>query len=295
MSKKTDAISSMRSAAMAVGGSQGTRTARLGTAERFTREMYSQGKQITGPEGIAQRHVAAYVAARQQAGISIRVIQNELSHIRGIMRGCGREQAAMDPNISNAALDASGASRAGTKVAATEQQYQAARSALAPISPGIAAALALERTLGCRAAEAIRSPPSLRTWERQLIAGQRTTIVFGTKGGRSRESHPADRLAALAAVKEAKVLVKAQGGKLIPGTLRQALTAYRNTMHRHTSITGHQLRYAYAQDRLNDYRQQGYSEKEARALTSVDLGHGDGRGTYVKAVYSRSSADDDSK
>ena len=293
MSKKTEAISSMRSAAMAAGGSQGTRTARIGTAERFTEEMYAQGSQITGPEGIAQRHIAAYVTARQRANISVRTLQNELAHIRGIMRTCGREQAANDLGILNAALGVSGSSRAGTKVAATEVQYQAARSAVALISRGIAAALALERTLGCRALEAIRSPRSFKTWQRQLAAGQRVTIIYGTKGGRTRESHPAGREAAIAAVKEASAVAAGQGGKLIPGSLKQALTSYRNTMRRHSPISGHQLRYAYAQDRYEEYRQQGYSQHEARALTSIDLGHGDGRGRYVASVYSRSPADAD--
>lgn len=35
------------------------------------------------------------------------------------------------------------------------------------------------------------------------------------------------------------------------------------------------------------YARDGYSEKEAYALVSMSLGHGDGRGRYVKAVYCR--------
>lgn len=36
---------------------------------------------------------------------------------------------------------------------------------------------------------------------------------------------------------------------------------------------------------MQAYRNEGYSEREARVATSLDLGHGDGRGRYVASVY----------
>jgi|GEM_PF-5099753 len=33
------------------------------------------------------------------------------------------------------------------------------------------------------------------------------------------------------------------------------------------------------------YQAQGHSEKEVMAMVSMDLGHGDGRGRYIKLVY----------
>ncbi|EIQ7941507.1 DNA-binding protein, partial [Salmonella enterica subsp. enterica serovar Typhimurium] len=33
------------------------------------------------------------------------------------------------------------------------------------------------------------------------------------------------------------------------------------------------------------YEEQGLSHKEALAVTSTDLGHGDGRGIYIEQVY----------
>ncbi|MFN7050350.1 DNA-binding protein, partial [Proteus mirabilis] len=51
--------------------------------------------------------------------------------------------------------------------------------------------------------------------------------------------------------------------------------------------SNHGLRYAYAQDVEKYYLSQGVSPKEAYALTSMDLGHGDGRGDYIKRVYSQ--------
>ena len=47
----------------------------------------------------------------------------------------------------------------------------------------------------------------------------------------------------------------------------------------------HSMRYAYARDRHNAYMKLGFSEKESLAMVSMDLGHGDGRGDYVKRVY----------
>ncbi|MBB9446857.1 DNA-binding protein, partial [Escherichia coli] len=44
-------------------------------------------------------------------------------------------------------------------------------------------------------------------------------------------------------------------------------------------------RYAWAQDAIRHYLAQGFSEKESLALTATDLGHGDGRGRWVKQVY----------
>ncbi len=40
----------------------------------------------------------------------------------------------------------------------------------------------------------------------------------------------------------------------------------------------HSLRYAYAQDAIGHHEKQGFSIEEAWALTSMDLGHGDGHG-----------------
>ncbi|EJN8733548.1 DNA-binding protein, partial [Salmonella enterica] len=47
------------------------------------------------------------------------------------------------------------------------------------------------------------------------------------------------------------------------------------------------LRYAWTQDAIRHYLEQGFSDREALALTAMDLGHGDGRGRYVVQVYGR--------
>lgn len=292
MSKRSDARSSARGAAKAAGGAHLTKQGRLGTLTRLIRHLHAHGFHVSGPEAIREKHVAHYVQARRTEEIAMRTLQNEVAHIRSAMRAVGRGQAAASPTITNAALGIAGSSRAGTKTAATQEQYLAALAAAAEVDAGLAVALKLERTLGLRGAEAIRAGPSLATWERQLSAGERISVVFGTKGGRDRESHPAERHQALEAVREARAIAKSRGGKLLAAsTLKEAMTYYRNAMHRHVTprsgICAHALRYAYTQDRMTCYRAEGFSEVEARAKASIDLGHGDGRGAYVAQVYSR--------
>ena len=36
---------------------------------------------------------------------------------------------------------------------------------------------------------------------------------------------------------------------------------------------------------MNYHMKRGFTKEEAQALTSMDLGHGDGRGHYVARVY----------
>lgn len=80
-------------------------------------------------------------------------------------------------------------------------------------------------------------------------------------------------------------LVTRADGAVTTG-LKQAISIYKNLCER-AGIQSHGARYAFARERMQAYRDQGYSEREARAATSLDLGHGDGRGRYVASVYAR--------
>lgn len=290
MSKRSEARSNARGAAKAAGGAHLTKQARMGTLGRVLQHLHEHGFQVSGPDSLREKHLAHYFQARRAQGVAVRTMQNEAAHIRGAMAAVGRGQAAQSPTISNKALGISGSSRKGTKTGATPEQYLAAVAAASALDPGLTAALKLERTLGLRGTEAVQCGQSLPRWERELIAGKPVTIVRGTKGGRRRESEPAGPALALEAVREARAVANARNGKLIDSSnLREAMTWYRNAMHRHITpaagITGHCLRYAYAADRLAAYQRAGDDRREALAQTSIDLGHGDGRGQYVQAVY----------
>ncbi|MFC3816642.1 integrase domain-containing protein [Lysobacter sp. GCM10012299] len=292
VSKRTKAVSAARGAAKDRGGAHLTKQARMGTMGRLFALLHDRGYQVADVEGLREKHIALYFDARKSEEKKVRTLQNEASHIRGAMRAVGRAQAADSPTISNKALGISGSCRDGTKVAASDEQFRAALEIAKGIDAGLVALFKLERTLGLRGAEAVQSGPSLSTWERQLAAGERVKVIFGTKGGRPRDSRAPDLEKASGAVREALAVAAKRGGKIIDKRgLKAAMTWYRNTVHRHVTepldLQAHALRYAYACDLLDLYQKEAFSMAEADAQTSMDLGHGDGRGRYVRKVYGR--------
>jgi hypothetical protein len=290
MSKRTKAIASVRGAAKAAGGAHLTRQARAMIMTRLVDTLYDRGIQVTGIDGLRERHIVAYLDARKDEGVRIRTLQNEASAIRTSLSASDRKQAAASKGLSNDALGISGGSRMGTNTAATLDQFTRGLQAAYQRDPGLAVCLKLERTLGLRGAEAVHSCKSLRDWEKQLAKGERVYVLHGTKGGRPRYSQPADREKAVEAVREARLLAKQRGGHLLEkASLKQAYTYYRNSMHRYISpaagATPHALRYAYTRDLLAHYEAEGHDRAEALSITSTDLGHGDGRGRFVEDVY----------
>ena len=216
--------------------------------ERLFAFLHDRGYQVADVEGLKEKHIALYFEARKAEGKEVRTLQNEASHIRGAMRAVGRAQAAESPTISNDALEISGSSRDGTRVAATEEEYQAALEIAAGVDEGLVAVFKLQRTLGLRGAESVQAGRSLATWERQLAAGGRVTVLWGTKGGRRRESRAPDMEKALEAVREALAVAAKRGGRIIDRPrLKAAMTWYRNTVHRHVTdpldLQAHALRY----------------------------------------------------
>ena len=116
-------------------------------------------------------------------------------------------------------------------------------------------------------------------------------LIYGSKGGRVRDIHPADRQRALQAVTRALDVAKDCRGVLIDKpNEKEAMYRYHNVMRaagfcgKHS---GHSLRYTFAQGQIVAYQEKGFSRADALAKTSMDLGHGDGRGRYVARVYGR--------
>ena len=114
-------------------------------------------------------------------------------------------------------------------------------------------------------------------------------MVLGTKGGRPRDTLIQDAGAVKQALDNAIAVTERRNGRLIDAaSLKQAMKYWRNQTLR-MGLTGkyspHSLRCAWAQDDIRRYLAQGFSEKESLALTATDLGHGDGRGRWVKQVY----------
>ncbi len=70
------------------------------------------------------------------------------------------------------------------------------------------------------------------------------------------------------------------------GGLKEARSIYHSWAFR-SGIEPHSARYAFAQDQQRGYIAAGFSPREALIAVSHDLGHGDGRGRWVKSVYMR--------
>ena len=146
--------------------------------------------------------------------------------------------------------------------------------------------------MGLRSQEAVQCCQSLKTWKKVLERGEtRLAVVFATKGKRPRETVIQDTGAVKKALDNALSVAEQRNGRLVDQpSLQKAMNYWRREIAK-AGLTGiytpHSLRYAWAQNAMRHHLAQGFSDKEALALTSMDLGHGDGRGRYVVQVYGR--------
>ena len=299
MSRKTELEADLKRVGYQLGGAHLTRQARSATLGTFATTMRELGYGIRTARQIGGKHLAAFVAHRAARGISARTCANELSHLRAVLVQVGKQGLARNPAYSNSALGIGRGSRIGTKQPLSDAAIQAFQERMEQLGrPGIGATLELQRALGLRESEAIRAgqTETLSRWQRELRERGAVRVVEGTKGGRPRDVHPANLDRAIAAIQRAETVLQATGQRYLvaraDGTaatgLKQAIGVYRNLCHR-AEVQSHAARYAFAQERVQAYRAQGYSEREARAATSQDLGHGDGRGRYIASVYVRSA------
>lgn len=290
MSKRSDALRSASRAARAAGGSHLTIEARERTLRNVVNSAHNRGQKVPDINKIREKHIAAWVREQQSAGRSNRTLQTQLSAIRSGLRAAGRDGLAKSTGISNTAFGINNASRVGTRAPATAEQANQAYQAAAQSDPGLAAMVRLQQTLGLRVNEAMHAGPSLSTWQRQISAGERVSLTFGSKGGRPRSILPIDRQAAAEAVAEAKQIASNRNGRLLQHENRKEADKFvRNQWNRQikpkAGITSHQLRNSYAQAAVQHYEANGLTRAEALARTSLDLGHGDGRGRWVERVY----------
>ncbi|MFC3394479.1 integrase domain-containing protein [Brenneria rubrifaciens] len=276
------------------GGSHKTVHDRLKIAERLVSHLLSLNIQIRTVQHLKAKHIECYIAGRLEQGITLRTLHNEMAAVRVILRTAGRAKLADAERLSNKALGLGGASRDGTRKAITPERYQVALATLQQKDAGLALTLQLARMMGLRSQEAVQCSQSLKTWAEALERGdEQLTVIFGTKGGRPRQTRVLDREALTQTVNQALAIAATRNGRLInKPDLKSAINRWRSQ----TALAGlkgqyspHSLRYAWAQDAMCYYQQQGFSNREASALVSMDLGHGDGRGRYIQQIYGKST------
>jgi len=283
----------MKRLAQQAGGSHKTVHDRIALAQRFCeRLVVAQNIQIRRVEQLKARHIEGYIRERLAQGITKRSLQNEMAAVRCILKQAGRDRLAQHERLSNRSLGLSGASRNGTKRAITPEHYRHVLETARAKDPGLAAALELSGLMGLRSQEAVQSAQSLKTWKQALERGEsRLTVVFGTKGGRPRETIILDAIAVKKALDSALTVAENRYGRLIDKPDLKSAMKYWHSQASRLGLTGayspHSLRYAWAQEAIRYYLARGFNEKEALAMTAMDLGHGDGRGRYVVQVYGR--------
>ncbi|EEC9781140.1 integrase domain-containing protein [Escherichia coli] len=259
---------------------------------RFAESLAKMNVQISSAAQVKVRHIELYMRSRNN--VSGRTRENEMSAIRVMLRQAGKYKMAdpEHPRLSNKALGISGSSRKGTKKLITDERFREILQRVEAKDKGVAAVVKLSRYLGLRNEEAIQSAKSLRTWKKALQRGdEKIRVIFGTKGGRERMTTVVDRDNVLDAVNYALKYASEHNGRLIDrDNLKSAMDYYLNTLRRYGELKGrdetaHSFRYSYAASAMKYHIMNGYSYKEALALTSIDLGHGDGRGRYIEQVY----------
>ncbi|EHW4936450.1 integrase domain-containing protein [Escherichia coli] len=282
----------MKNLAQQAGGSHKTVHDRIAMAGRFCEQLMELNIQIRYVHHLKAKHIEAYIQMRLAQGIQKQTLHNETAAIRKILTQAGRNKLAQSERISNKSLGLAGVSRNGTRKAITPEYYQQVAETARLKDAGLAATLELARLMGLRSQEAVRCSGSLKTWREALAHGDtRLTVVLGTKGGRPRDTLIQDTGAVKKALDNAIAVAERRNGRLIDAaSLKQAVKYWRNQTLR-MGLTGayspHSLRYAWAQDDIRRYLAQGFSEKEALAMVAMDLGHGDGRGRWVKQVYAQ--------
>ena len=284
----------LKTLARQAGGSFKTVSDRMKIADRFAERLLKLNIQIRDIKNIRTGHIELYMKSRLSEEISRRTLQNEMSAIRALLRVAGKTFMANPAHdkLSNQALGISETSRDGTKGAIPDTYFRQVLTSVEQKDEGVSCALRLSRLLGLRTEETVQSAKSLRTWKKNLLNGDvKVRVVFGTKGGRPRDTTVLDREATLSAINTALKHLEKNNGKLIDKpSLHTAIERYRNIV-REAGLTGkyapHSLRYAYSVDVMNHHMKNGFSKEEAQALASMDLGHGDGRGHYVARVYNK--------
>lgn len=220
----------MKNLARQAGGSHKTVHDRIATAGRFCKRLMELNVQIRYVHHLKAKHIEAYIQMRLAQDIQKQTLHNETAAIRKILTQAGRGKLAQNERISNKSLGLAGVTRNGARKAITPEYYQQMAETARMKDAGLAATLELARLMGLRSQEAVRCSRSLQTWRQSLESGAPPlTIVFGTKGGRPRDTLIQDTGVVKRALETAIAVTERRNGRLIDtASLKQAIKYWRN-------------------------------------------------------------------
>jgi Integrase/Phage integrase, N-terminal len=275
-----------------IGGSQSIKAGRAYAINHVFQTLRELNKHVSTLDAIKAKHVQDYVKSQLAKEVSPRTLQNRVSAVRMMLTAAGMGDLARSEYLSCKTLGISGASRAGTHRVLAPDAYGVVLAKAQARDPVFAALVVMQRELGLRAREAVRCGKSLESWKRSLERGMPIKVVLGTKGARPRDSHPVSRERALEAVKTALNAFKTHstGNVTASKTLEGAMRAYGRdcaAVGLSKENASHCLRYQYARDRFEHHFERIGDRQQALVATSLELGHGDGRGAYIAQVYLR--------
>ncbi|WP_240156632.1 integrase domain-containing protein [Erwinia amylovora] len=264
----------------------------------FLNYLKDEGIKLRSTDSLKVRYFEGYIQHRKNMDISDRTLQNEMSVFRRVLHAAGKYKLA-DPDhdrLSNKALGISDVNRDGKKIALSGDVFHKALSEVEKKDEGAAAVMLLAYTFGLRTKEAMESCKSISTWKQAVERGDKSVrVVFGTKGGRPRDTTIIDHQEAKRVINIAERVAADNNGKFIDRPLHKAIDRYRYLV-RKAGLTGavapHSMRYNFAKDVSAFHESNGFNKQEVLAMVSMDLGHGDGRGRYIKQVYYRNAEPD---
>jgi site-specific recombinase XerD len=298
MSRKNQAKHSIAVANAKLGGARITKMQRTSVCKHFVNWCYENRYVITSIAEVSGEMVLAYLQYLKAEGISIATQHNRLASIRRAMRALGKSPDEV--GISAKALNLESRDRRGTKEPiSNELLAEAVNKAIELNEHGFAIALRLQRLLGYRGLESLMSVQQLEKFaiEASVIVKTDVAVISGTKGGRPRFTQLIHSRAAetISVIQEALEHMRAHGFLVSGGKtgLKTARSKY-HFLAAKVGLTGkyspHSLRYAYAKEKIEELRDQGFNRKETLALVANFLGHGASRSRYISSVYGQTVA-----
>lgn len=242
---------------------------------------------------IKESHIKLYVKYRKNVdAVSVATICNEMSSIRKVLREAGRFQLVNNPNLTNKALEINGRCRIGNKEPIPPEKLREFIDGAFKKDHGLAICMLLSLQLGLRAEEAVQADKSINTWLKAISRGDaKVRVIFGSKGVRPRDTTIINPSDLLHTVRFALQVANQRNGVLIDKSNLQAAMEYFSNSLRKLGMTGkyapHAMRYTFTDNILFMYESQGYSEKEAFAMASCDLGHSEQRDRFIKSTYGK--------
>lgn len=328
MSLKSQAIRTIHAAQQRHGGADETRKASICRCKKFLNFCIEINQPLLNIKDASYEQVAAYIKCLinpppgfAKKGLRVDSLHNVVSQIRVTMEGANGDPDAL--GITAKKLGLPPRDRKGKKLPITDDRFiTAIAKAKALGEHGFEICIRLERYFGHRIQEALMSDRQIKLYLKEVmdlvrIGGVNLAapggcvlpelpVIDGTKGKRPRvvESIAKYALESLQALTDAvEFLKKHQYFVEVVGFIektgkKKGLREARAKAHRLARLcdlkgqySPHSLRYRYACDKLEEFRDANWIERDAFLAVTKFLGHGPTRANAVaRQVYGQTVA-----